>query len=134
MTDTPKKQKPRTFRGVGGLLDHVFELAYFRQPGETIEPAIDHHWVRGRGNFVVCLGENASGKSFFRRIVTVICREAQVEAMPISMEGRGDSFGGLGLRRRVLAVDRREFRTRCHRGYLDVPLPRVLTRHLLGRT
>jgi hypothetical protein len=40
-------------------------------------------------------GENASGKSFFRRLVTAICREAKVEAMPISMEGRGGEYGGL---------------------------------------
>lgn len=88
------ERKPRAFTDLVSLLDHVFELDYFHlaEDGTT---AIPHHWVRGRGNFAVCLGENASGKSFFRRIVTAIAHEAKVEAMPISMEGRGDSFGGL---------------------------------------
>lgn len=86
--------KSRSFTTAAGLLGHVFELAYF-EPNEKGETPIEHHWVRGRGNFVVCLGENASGKSFFRRLVTAICREAKVEAMPISMEGRGGEYGGL---------------------------------------
>lgn len=86
--------KIRSFTSVSGLLEHVFDLAYFEPNAKGVTP-IEHHWVRGRGNFVVCLGENASGKSFFRRIVTAICREAKVEAIPVSMEGRGDSFGGM---------------------------------------
>jgi len=89
-----KEPKPRTFKGIEALLDYVFELDYFH-PNAKGEIAIPHAWVRGRGNFAVCLGENASGKSFFRRIVTAIAREAKVEAIPISMEGRGDSFGGM---------------------------------------
>jgi hypothetical protein len=89
-----KKTEPRTFANVSELLTHAFDLKYFH-PNDKGEVAIQHHWVPGRGNFVVCLGENASGKSFFRRIVTSLCREAKIEAMPISMEGRGDDFGGL---------------------------------------
>lgn len=86
--------KPYSFTSVEGLLGHVFDLKYFA-PNEKGETPIEHHWVRGTGNFVVCLGENASGKSFFRRLVTAVCREAKVEAMPISMEGRGGEYGGL---------------------------------------
>ncbi len=86
--------KPRTFASVDELLPHVFDLDYFHPNDKGVTP-IEHHWVRGRNNFAVCLGENASGKSFFRRIVTAICREAKVEAMPISMEGRHGEYGGL---------------------------------------
>jgi energy-coupling factor transporter ATP-binding protein EcfA2 len=53
------------------------------------------HRVDGDGNLVVIVGENASGKSFLRRILTALCREADIEMMPISMEGRGGSYGGL---------------------------------------
>ena len=91
---TNKPKETRTFTNVEGLLTHCFGLDYFH-PNDKGEVAIQHHWVSGRGNFVVCLGENASGKSFFRRITTALCREAKVEMMPISMEGRGDDFGGL---------------------------------------
>jgi hypothetical protein len=38
------------------------------------------------------LGDNAGGKSFFRRIISQMCREAEVEAIGLSMEGR--KFGG----------------------------------------
>lgn len=91
-----KEDAPRTFRSLAGLLEHTFSLRYF-SPDDEIggKVAIPHHWVRGRGNFAVALGENASGKSFFRRIVTALCRESKVEAMPISMEGRGGYYGGL---------------------------------------
>ncbi len=86
--------KPRTFKNVERLLEHVFELDYFH-PNDKGKTPIEHHWVHGGGNFVVCLGENASGKSFFRRLVCAIAREAKVEAMPISMEGRNMDFGGM---------------------------------------
>ena len=71
------------------MFEYVLDLDYFHAFGDAKEPAIDCHWTRGDGNFVLCLGENASGKSFFRRLVTLVCRKANVEAIPISMEGRG---------------------------------------------
>ena len=72
----------------------AFELDYFHPNDKGITP-IPAQWVKGTGNFVVVLGENASGKSFLRRIVSALARKAEVEVMPISMEGRGQEFGGL---------------------------------------
>lgn len=72
-----------------GLLDHVFELAYFIPNHEGVT-AIPFHRVDGEGPLVVVTGENASGKSFFRRIVQSICARAKMktECIHISMEAR----------------------------------------------
>lgn|SRR5574338_615911 len=85
---------PRKFTTARGLLDHALELDYFHPNDKGVVP-IPVHRTHGRGNFVVVVGENASGKSFLRRILTALCREADIEMMPISMEGRGGEYGGL---------------------------------------
>jgi len=57
------------------------------------EAPIPYHWVRGNSNLVVITGDNASGKSFARRIITQLCRETEIEPMAISMQGR--TTGGM---------------------------------------
>lgn len=54
------------------------------------EPAIPSLWVRGKVPLFLVLGENASGKSFFRRCVQQWCRKhtSIKEILHISMEGR----------------------------------------------
>lgn len=85
------------FKTVGKLLDHVFSLDYF-QPDGNKSAAIPYHRIDGNDPLVVMVGENASGKSFVRRIVTLMARENDVESIHISMEGRaGPDFSG-GLR------------------------------------
>lgn len=84
----------RRFSTARGLLDHALELDYFVEDDSGKVP-IPWHRRNGEGNVVVVVGENASGKSFLRRILTALCREAKVEMMPISMEGRGGEYGGL---------------------------------------
>lgn len=90
----PDKKNEFAFKSLTGLLGHVFKLDYF-VPNDDGKVPIPHFWHPGRGNFAVALGENASGKSFFRRLVSAVCREAGVEIMPISMEGRFGNYGGL---------------------------------------
>jgi hypothetical protein len=90
-----KDEKVMTFEDAGSLLDLVLDFIYFHPRG-TRGTAIP--FIRGdggSGNLVIVTGENASGKSFFRRIVGGVCARAKIECIRISMEGRGDSFGGL---------------------------------------
>jgi len=63
---------------------------YFQ--GKT--PAIPALWVKGRVPLFLVLGENASGKSFFRRLVLLSAdRNTSIEeVIHISMEGRSGGF------------------------------------------
>ncbi|OHD23654.1 MAG: hypothetical protein A2Y38_23435 [Spirochaetes bacterium GWB1_59_5] len=88
-----------------GLLTKVFDLAYFVDTDESGEPAIPFVWDQGdpASKLVLVLGENAGGKSFFRRIIRELTRIARVndmgkhipagpfpvaEMVHLSMEGR----------------------------------------------
>lgn len=57
--------------------------------------AIPYHWAPGITPLVLVLGENASGKSVFRRIVQGTCKRLSLECMHLSMQGRSNEFGGL---------------------------------------
>lgn len=87
-----------SFKNASELLDVALDFAYFH-PFKNHGTAIP--FVRGEGGsgkLIVVTGENASGKSFFRRIVRGLCRRAEIECIHISMEARsgdGSSFGGL---------------------------------------
>lgn len=69
------------------LLKRIFDLDYFHPEGEE-GPAIPHLYVKGKGRLVVVTGDNAGGKSFFRRLVQLVCRDAGIECMAISVQGR----------------------------------------------
>lgn len=79
------------------LLSEAFtKLRYFHAEDEY-PAAIPYIWVEGSDPLIVVLGDNASGKSFFRRILSAISAgaEQKIEVMPISMQGRSQNFGGL---------------------------------------
>ncbi len=69
------------------LIEQSLELDYFH-PNEEGVTAIPAFYRRGVGNLVVVVGENASGKSFYRRIVQAICMQLKIECIHLSMEGR----------------------------------------------
>jgi hypothetical protein len=54
--------KERKFTSVETLLPHVFDLDYFH-PNDKGKVAIEHTWVRGKGNFVVCLGRTPRARA-----------------------------------------------------------------------
>lgn len=90
-----REPKPWKVTDARTLIEEALTLAYFSpdpKDGLTPIPAL---FVPGQCPLIIIVGENASGKSFMRRIVTQIGREIKVEVMPISMEGRGGSYGGL---------------------------------------
>lgn len=69
------------------LLNRILDLAYFHEEnGEP--PAIPFHRVDGKSKLTVIVGDNASGKSFFRRITQLVCKKNEIECMAISAEGR----------------------------------------------
>lgn len=90
--------EPFKVTDAGTLLSEVLSLAYFHplpaeEGGETPIPVFHRP---GEGSLIVVVGENASGKSFFRRLVKAVCSMCQprIECIDISMEGRGREYGG----------------------------------------
>lgn len=92
-TDPPKE---REFKNAKELLDVALALEYFKVI-DGKPPAIPYHRIAGKGRLVVLVGDNASGKSFVRRMVCTIARRNSVEAIHISMESRSgpDYTGGM---------------------------------------
>jgi hypothetical protein len=84
------------------LLTGIFDLRYFN-PDETLEgkTAIPYVWDRGASHLVLVQGENAGGKSFFRRVLRSMTAPARgdreggpfpvKEMIHLSMEGRTDT-------------------------------------------
>ena len=80
--------KQFNFSSTSGLLDHALSLDY-GHPNDGGEVAIPVHRVDG-SKLVVVVGDNAGGKSFFRRVISAVCAQskAKTECIGISMEGR----------------------------------------------
>lgn len=76
-----------SFNNANKLLELAFSLAYF----DEAEGVMPYRWTPTKSNFVVVVGENASGKSFLRRILSALASRAEVGSIPISMEGRATS-------------------------------------------
>lgn len=83
----PRKQTFQ-FKSPQDLIGHALSLDYFQELDGSV--AIPAHFQEGTGPLVLVVGDNASGKSFFRRIVSAICAQAKekTEMISISMEGR----------------------------------------------
>jgi len=81
---------------VTDLLDAALAYRYF-EPDTATEGkvAIPCLRVPGEGKLVVALGENASGKSFFRRLTKSTCSKSQVECIDLSMSGSTNRYGGM---------------------------------------
>lgn len=73
------------FTDAKSLIRAALSYPYFK--GQ--QAAIPYIFKPGNGSLVVITGENGGGKSFFRRILQQVVNEEKMEAMHISMEGRG---------------------------------------------
>lgn len=92
------KKKNRSFTNASTLLTHVLSLDYFKPNADGVTP-IPYRRIEGQSPLVLFLGENASGKSFARRVVTAIVRDSDVECIHISMQARAaDPMMGGGVR------------------------------------
>lgn len=75
-----------------GMLARILNLAYFKDEAATV--AIPHLLVPSKGKLLLVTGDNAGGKSFFRRLVHAVTREQGTECIHISMESRtGGMYG-----------------------------------------
>lgn len=85
-----------SFTDAPSLLSQVLALSYF-SPQNGDPPAIPVFRRDGSCPLVLIVGENASGKSFFRRLIKGACsyHPRDIECIDISMEGRGRSYGGI---------------------------------------
>jgi len=86
-----KPRKKPTPAGLSPLkiLEETFQLDYFYDDGGD-PVAIPHRWHRGAEDQRLCViaGENACGKSFFRRVVQAVHGHLKTELIHLSMEGR----------------------------------------------
>lgn len=76
-----------------GLLSAAGDTVYCEYDDEAKTeadalPPLVLQWDKSGSKLVVVCGENASGKSFLRRIVQTICADAKVECIALSVEGR----------------------------------------------
>lgn len=76
-----------TFTDGESLVNECLALDYFTPDNKGVTP-IPAYYLPGKDPLILVVGENASGKSFFRRIVRLICRDAKTECISISMEAR----------------------------------------------
>lgn len=74
------------------LIPQILELNYFKNSEEDTEGALLPTFYPGEGKLLVVTGENATGKSFFRRLLTQALRQSHttkgIEVIPISLQGR----------------------------------------------
>ena len=97
---------------ISAALTSTFDFRYFH-PDHAIngQIAIPHIWVPGTSKIVLVLGDNAGGKSFFRRLVRLVTHaggQAKVGPHPVeefihlSMESRTSTGMGMDRISRVL--------------------------------
>lgn len=67
-------------------------MEYFQPTTSGVTP-IPTYWKPGIGGTVVVVGENASGKSFLRRVIAYLCHESNLECIHTSMQERVQSTG-----------------------------------------
>lgn len=68
------------------FLTDVLKLPYFSD-------VLKCCYTPGKSDLLVITGENATGKSFIRRILSAACNKTEIEAIPVSMELR--TAGGI---------------------------------------
>ena len=113
------------------LLADIHDMRYFCPPVSYL------HYRTGSVPLVLVLGHNASGKSLYRRIVQLLCRNAKIECLAPSMEvrtspgmGRAfvysgsedvDSTGALSASSILSGISTCQGRTEDHVLFLDEP-------------
>lgn len=82
-----------SFDDVGGLFEQVFSIDSYFTPNKDGEIPLPYHWSKGKAPLALITGDNASGKSFLRRLIQAVCKNAKTECIHLSMEGR--ATGGI---------------------------------------
>ena len=81
-------EKPKTLGSTGDYIESVLSTILF-------EDVLKATWQKGAADFAVIVGPNASGKSVFRRLVSMKARDQEAESIHLSMEGRTDTTTGV---------------------------------------
>jgi len=91
------KQKSLSFDVTDALslVRECLTVDYFRPWDGKI--AIPASFIPGKGKLLVAVGDNATGKSFFRRIVQSVCKRTGIECIHLSMEARRNIAYNPGL-------------------------------------
>lgn len=110
------------FKTARGMLEQLREMSYLKpnKDGETpIELHADYARKKSPGaHVVVVVGENASGKSFLRRLMCAVLHDAGHDLIHLSMEGRFDYNGNLGAMRGMLYGDEQHEATGVNSAHL----------------
>ena len=78
------------------VLQFCLKRPYF-QPNKDGEVPVPVTYTPGKGKLVLAVGGNASGKSFFRRVVSSYCHTKALECLNLSVEGRRNIATNPGL-------------------------------------
>lgn len=80
---------------ISKLVPEILALTYFKSPGDDDKGVITANFFPGKGKLLVVTGENANGKSFFRRLLQQAYRQSEtkedIEVMSISLQARAAS-------------------------------------------
>lgn len=82
-----KPDEDFSFNTTPELLSQVLRRDFFTPNDKGVAP-IPFHRVDGETPLVLVLGDNAAGKSFFRRVVQAVSSKNKVECIHLSMEAR----------------------------------------------
>lgn len=85
---TKRKLKFGTLRG---LLRNLGTVRIYA-PDKDAKTLLPMLYVPGQGKLLLVLGDNATGKSLVRRSLCLLCQDAGIESIPISMHGRSTTF------------------------------------------
>lgn len=72
------------------LVQQCLDTDYFKPNEEGVTPIPFVH-VPGNSRLVVVVGDNASGKSFFRRIFEAVCVRDEIDCITLNMQDRCSS-------------------------------------------
>jgi hypothetical protein len=95
------KDYPFTAASPAVLVQECLTLDYFHPNDDDVVP-IPVTFNEKQGKIILAVGDNASGKSFFRRIVQAVCHKAGVECIHLSMQGRSNGDIGGAFQRIVV--------------------------------
>lgn len=98
---THDKNYPFTAASPAVLVQECLTLDYFHPNDDDVVP-IPVTFNEKQGKVILAVGDNASGKSFFRRIVQAVCHKAGVECIHLSMQGRSNGDIGGAFQRIVV--------------------------------
>lgn len=82
---TTKKRVELDLSSTKAFMEDLLTLNFFEEIQATLEPGAS------KSKLVLITGENATGKSFVRRVISSFLRQEKIEFISLSMQGRTES-------------------------------------------